>query len=1212
MILTEGCQNKNGTKSLSAKTWMIMKLTIVLLLFFTFQVSAKTYAQRVTIVRKEISLSKIFKLIEKQTGFLFFYDKALIAKKKPIDITIENATLDQALSACLKDQQLYYTIVLNTIVIQPEKTFSPFAANVVVNTEAIPLPVEIHGRVLNQNGDPLQNVSVLIAGTKIGTTTDNDGHFALTAPDNKNIILEISSIGYQTKTVKVGKETEINVRLEEDVSGLNEVVVVGYGTRKKKDLTGAVSTVSSKDIEKSTAMTPELALQGKTPGVFIESGGGDPQSRPIVRIRGVNTFGYSEPLYVVDGVPVYEGGAGVTTGAIGDIRSNINIFSLINPDDIESISVLKDASAAAIYGVRASNGVILITTKKGKTGKPRIEASGSYGVQNIPKTIDVLNTPHYFSLVTEAYNANPDMNNGVGVPIGVKFGGFYSPDSTNYAGTAPTYNWQRQLEKRNAVIQNYGARVSGGSEGLSYYYSTGYSKTESPLKSNRLERYSIATNLDSKISKVFSAGLTLRLVQENALDNSQANMPTMAATIPFQPFFDNNDKTGFAPVSGGTFVPNPAYDPTLLNPGPLYNFADGDPRLLYGPQTRFNVFAFQQLNNNSYRLYNALGNAYVQVEPVTGLKIKASVGGSYYENTRKNWNDYDAWRFSQTPGNPYSGQDGNGKGTYGERTGRTYNLNKELGITYTHLFANKHHVDILLDASDQFARWTVNDLNGVVNYSDPQFRGITNQPPFTSGFSNILQEDDLIGYVGRISYNYSEKYYLDVTNRYDGSSRLAPGNKWADFPSFAAAWRISSEKFFPKTNFINDLKLRGGWGKLGNFQSAGYYEFLSGVSLTPDYSTGSGNGDPFGTQYQGAALPSFANTNLTWEKIKTTSLGFDAILFNNTVNLTVDYYNKLTYGIIQSVALPPNTGIQNPADLNIGEVRNKGVEVDAGYNTHIGSINLNVSGNITTVNNKVLKLYGGTPLGDEYGRIEEGYPIGYLWGYKVGGIFQTQAQIDEWTRTHADVNIGQSLTDPTAGYQYKPGDMYFQDVHGNAKDPKTQYSPTPDSLINSADRTFLGKTIPGYYYGFDLSANWKGIDLSIFFQGVGDVQKLNTVRASLEGMSGLANADTRTLDRWTESNHSTTMPRAVYGDPASANRVSDRFVENAGYLRLKNIQLGYTLPKQLMASLGFIQSFRLYVSAINFFTITNYTGYDPEYDLVPPTRQFLAGLKLNF
>ncbi|MEO7045666.1 MAG: hypothetical protein ABI091_10205, partial [Ferruginibacter sp.] len=299
-------------------------------------------------------------------------------------------------------------------------------------------------------------------------------------------------------------------------------------------------------------------------------------------------------------------------------------------------------------------------------------------------------------------------------------------------------------------------------------------------------------------------------------------------------------------------------------------------------------------------------------------------------------------------------------------------------------------------------------------------------------------------------------------------------------------------------------------------------------------------------------------------------------------------------------------------DLNIGEVRNKGFEFDIGYNAKIGPVNFNVAGNLTTVNNKVIKLYGGTPLGDEFGRIEEGYSMFYLWGYKVGGIFQSQQDIDKWHQSHADVNIGQKLGDPSVGYQYKPGDMYFQDVYGNPKDAKERYSKTPDSLINSNDRTYLGKTIPGYYYGLNFGANWKGIDVSIFFQGVGDVQKYNSLRAGLESLSGLANSSATTLDRWTTANPSTSMPRAVYGDPAQANRFSDRFVENAGYVRLKNLQVGYSLPAPLMKKLDFIKSFRIYVSAINLFTITNYTGYDPENNLIPPTRQFLAGLNLNF
>ena len=750
-------------------------------------------------------------------------------------------------------------------------------------------------------------------------------------------------------------------------------------------------------------------------------------------------------------------------------------------------------------------------------------------------------------------------------------------------------------------------RCPGGNDNTTYYFSAGYTKTASPLKANNLERYSVAVNLDTKISKYISAGLNLRLIQQNALENSGADLNTMMATIPFQPFYDKADKTGFAATASGTFEANPAYDPAKLDAGAPYVFVAGDPKLLWGPQTRFNVFAQQALTDNRYQLMNALGNAYVQIEPITGLKLKGSLGGQYYTNLRKSWSDFDAWRFSQTPGNPYSGTDGNSKGRYGEREGKTYNLNKELSLNYTHVFKGDHSIDVLLNASSQFSRWNANDLSGNVNYSDLQYRSISNQPPYTSGFAGILQEDALIGYTGRISYKFRDKYYFDATARRDGSSRLAPGNKWETFPSFAAAWRISGEKFFPITTFINDLKIRGGWGRLGNFQSAGAYQFLSNVGLTPDYAFGSGNGNGFGTQYQAARLPNFANTTLTWEKVRTTSVGIDALLLNNKISFTAEYYNKTTFDIIQSVSLPPNTGIESPADLNVAKVSNKGIELQLGYNTKIGAVNFNVSGNITTVSNKVLALNNGSPIGGESGRIEEGYSMFYLWGYKVGGVFQTQAEIDAWKTAHpkGDGNIG--------GYAYQPGDMYFQDVYGNpAAGSKDRYSKTPDSLVNSNDRTYLGKTIPGFYYGFSAAAEWKGFDLNLFFQGVGDVQKYNYERSGLEGMSGPANQWATTLNRWTAASHAAAMPRAIYGDPAAFNRFSSRYVENAAYLRLKNLQIGYKLPAALLSKTKVAQNIRLYVSAVNLFTITRYSGLDPENSGIPVTRQFLFGINAGF
>jgi TonB-linked SusC/RagA family outer membrane protein len=1179
------------------QTLRVMKLTILLMFIAFMQVSAEGYAQ-ISISEKNAPLNKVFKAIEKQSEYVFFYDTKWLLQAKTVSLKIKNATLAEVLDACFKEQPLTYSIIGMTIVVKPKDELKmPATATPAPLVQATP----VNGTITDETGKPLAGATVRAKGnSSVATTSNENGSFSLEVPDNITTLV-VSYVGYEDFEVKVST-SPIRVSMQLKDSKVDEVVVVGYGTRRKKDVTGAVSNVGAKDIEKSTAMTPELALQGKAAGVFIESGGGAPGARPVVRIRGVNTFGFSEPLYVVDGVPIFEGGAGVTGGAIGDIRSPLNIFSTINPADIESISVLKDASAAAIYGVRASNGVILITTKKGRAGKARLELNAQYGVQNIPKKIETLNTQQYFSLLEEAYAANPDAN----TTFAQKFGPLYDKNSSTYVGNGPTYDWDDELRNKNASIQDYNAKISGGSESTTYFFSAGYNRTESPLKANQLERFSFATNIDAKITKFLSAGLNIRLIQQNAMENTGSDLNTMMATIPFQPIYDPADVTGYAPATAGSFVPNPDYNPAMLDAGAPFVFAPGDPRLLWGQQTRFNVFGFQKLSRNDYDLTNALGNVFVQLEPLAGLKIRASMGGQKYNNLRKNWSDFDIWRFSQTPGNPYSGTDGNAKGRYGEREGKTYNLNKELTVNYTRTFFEDHNIDVILSASDQFSRWSATDLSGNVNYADPQYRQITNQPPFTQGFQGILQEDALIGYLGRLSYKYRDKYYFDATLRRDGSSRLAPGNKWETFPSFAAAWRISAEDFFPKNIFINDLKIRGGWGRLGNFQSASPYQFLSNVGLTPDYPFGSGNGNPFGTQYQGARLPNFANTSLTWEKVRTTSVGFDALLFNRSVSLTAEYYSKTTFDIIQSVSLPPSTGIESPADLNVASVSNKGIELQLGYNKTFGEVNFNVAGNITTVKNRVEKLNEGSPIGGEFGRIEEGYSMFYLWGYKVGGVFQSQAEIDAWKAANpkGDGNIG--------GYQYKPGDMYFQDVYGNpAPGSKERYSTTPDSLINSNDRTYLGKTIPGYYYGLSLGAEWKGFDLSIFFQGVGDVQKYNFERSGLEAMSSAANQWATTLGRWTATNPSETMPRAVYNDPAQFNRTSSRYVENASYLRLKNVQIGYRIPSDVLGKLRFAQNLRIYLSGVNLFTITKYSGLDPEVSGIPPTRQFLFGISLG-
>src|SRR5450432_1655970 len=1085
--------------------------------------------------------------------------------------------------------------------------------------------ITITGKVTESGKNTgLSGASIVVKGTNKGAISDENGNFSVTVPAGSHLIF--TYLKYELQEKVVTKSGILNVTLNALPNSLNDVIVIGYGERRRRDVTGAVSQIGVADIEKSTSMTPEVALQGTVAGVLVQGGGGDPSARPVIRIRGVNTFGYSDPLFVVDGVPIYEGGASNLDGGIQDIRGNINVYSLINPDDIETMTVLKDASSAAIYGVRASNGVILITTKKGKTGKPKVEFSGYYGIQNIGKKMSLLNTQQYFQVVTEGYNNNPNRDgSGNILPIGagdpsINLGPQYSPDSAQYGGNNPTTDWVNAITNKNAPLQNYSVRVSGASDNTNYYVSLGYAKTESPLNANNLARYSLATNVESKISKYLSVGMTARLTSEQGLTNTQTSLGDMANSIPFQPIYNANGPYGLQPVVTGIFTPNSSYDPTLLSPGPFENF---DYTLNYGKNTRYNPIGFEQLNSTSYQLYNALGNAFVQITPIPGLNIKGVLGGQFLNNTRDTWGSFDAWQFSQTPQNPFASQDGTAKGQLNVRQGITTNLNKEVTINYNHSFG-MHNIDVLLGGSEQFAQWKWNDITGNVAYASPQYRSITNQPPYTAGASGIIEEDNLIGYFARVSYKYNEKYYLDGTLRYDGSSRLAPGHKFDYFPSFAAAWRISQEDFFPKTKYINDLKLRGGYGILGNYQSAMPYAYLSGVSNAPHTSTGSGSGSASGQYALGVFLPNFANTDLTWEKVKSTDVGFDAVLFDH-FTLGFDYYYKLTYGIIQPVSLPPNTGIPAPADLNVATVENNGVEFALGYNTKVGTVNLNFSGNFSTINNKVTALSEGTAVTNAAGnRIEVGYPIGYLYGYKVGGVFQSQSEIDTWRNAHADLTIGQKLGDPAVGYLYRPGDMYFQDINSNpTPGSKSSSSPGPDSVINNADQTYLGKTVPGFTYGFSMGGSWKSFDLNILFQGVGDVQGYNSLRAGLDNPGSIGNMSTDVLNRWTTTNPSKTIPRAVYGDPANTLRFSDRFVENAGYFRLKNLTIGYSLPRTVLSKVAFIQNFRVYVSTLNLFTITKWTGYDPESDLVgnlngfgnvgtPNTIQFLFGIKATF
>lgn len=1060
---------------------------------------------------------------------------------------------------------------------------------------------QIGGKVSDEKGDALIGASVLIKGTTKGTTTDVEGNFSIDVDGTSTLVF--SYVGYVTQEIEVGNQSQFDVKLALSQGGLDEVVVIGYGERRVKDLTGSIGVVSSKDLTKGFNLNPELAMQGRMAGVFVSTPGGSPTARPQVRIRGVSTFGNAEPLYVIDGVPITEFGTGTdgaSGSAVADIRGTINIMALINPNDIESISVLKDASAAAIYGVRAANGVVLITTKRGKAGKPRVEFDVKTGVQNVLGTYQTLTTPEYFEFYREAFAANPDAAN------------LYN-NLKPFENSTQTYDWQQELLNKNATTRDYNVRISGGSGTTTYYLSSGYSKQFAPVKGNDLERYSMATSVQSKISRVFEAGLTYRLSYAKATDNAfstglPADFNSLATNVPFQPIYDENDPNGFAHASAVTFKDNPNYDPDRLSSGPPKEIDQAT--ILWGPNTRANLLALHSSQPVRYDLLRTIGSAFLQFEPLTGLKFKGSLSADYYYNWRRSFQDINSYVYTQTPGNPFAIGDGTSKGQFTERHSRNFNLIKEFSITYQKNFGN-HNLNVLLNAMDQ--KYVYDFMSGStdqMNLAGENFRVIQSAPNRYNNTSSFRDPNALQGYMGRLSYNFNNRYYLDATVRRDGSSRFAPENRWGIFPSFAAAWRISSEPFFRELKFINDLKIRAGYGTLGNQETAAY-AFLSSVTTAPSYAWGSGAGNAVGNATFGAALPDFPNRALTWEKATTANLGFDALLFDNHLSATLEYYNRLTDGILQSTALPASVGNQNQPITNIASVRNSGIELNLNWNQSFGALNLSIGGNLTTVKNEVVSLFQDQPFGGEFGRIEVGKPLFYYWGYKLGGIFQNAGEVDAYRGSIKDNLNG--------GYQQQPGDMYFVDVNGAPKEAGQLPDPNPDGIIDNNDRTFIGSQIPGFYYGFNLGLDWKGFDVSIFFQGVGDVQKFNSARASGEGMAAQngPNQWASIKERWTPSNPSTTLPRGIINDPAGNGRFSERWIESAAFLRLRNLNVGYTLPKSIWEKIGVGESMRIYFSGNNLLTLTKWTGIDPEESdrsgsIIPPVRIFTFGINATF
>ena len=1060
--------------------------------------------------------------------------------------------------------------------------------------------VRISGTV-SDGGEPLPGVNVSVKGTTIGIVTDMNGSYTLTAP-NTSAVLVFSFIGYHTQEITVGNRTRIDVTMIEDTKVLEEVVVIGYGTRTKKDLTGAISQISSEEITRKVAMSPEFAMQGTMAGVFVSNPGSSPTARPEIRIRGVTTLGFNDPLYVIDGIPVTEGLASSDLARDKDMRGGINIFTMINPNDIESISVLKDASATAIYGVRASNGVILITTKRGQEGKPRVNLTASYGIQNIMRRYDVMSQQEYVDLNMEAINNNTNYNPDWWYVL-------LDKNNPEYMGNKPNYakDWMKAGLTENAAIQDYNLSITGGTKMSNYAVGVGYSGQENVIYWSNFERYSFFSNSDHRLTKWLKVGESFRMVQTGSKSAPESpSFSSISFVTPYQPLYDASQSDGLA--RAGRKVKG--YSDTEAT----YK-AYG-----YGMGTNGNFLGMNNHARSETVMKRYMGSFYAEIEPIKGLRIKGTFQFDNYDRIGESYEEPEREIYGV-------GGDGKPKENFGNGYSRSIaaneNMIKEFFVGYTNKFGD-HSIDLIGNAMSQQIKWSMFSRS-----VDPLNSPLTgwSQREVNEGWARenlggfyMRRFSGLIGYMSRLSYNYAQKYYLDATVRRDGSSNFAPGYKWGTFPSFAAVWRISSEQFMQDITWLNDLKIRGGWGQTGN-QETESFSYLALMNLNPRQAFGnSGNGE--GEKlYSAVAYYNFPVKDMSWETVTTTSLGFDMIAINNKLSLTAEYYSRKTEGILQTIELPWTLGAVRAPRVNLATVTNRGFEFQVGYNDRFGDFGLNVSANLTTVKNEVNDIYMGqrqaTADSENRQQIESGYSMNYWYGYKTGGIFQTKNEVDNWTGEYKSKIVNGvevwywTGTEHTGKMSQKaPGDVIYKDINGQPKDGSDELqSKGADGFIDSYDKTYLGKSIPGFYYGIQLGGDYKNWDISLSFRGVGDVLRYSTF--GLESASaGGRNYPTEYRNRWTSSNPSKTVPRAIVSDPSGNNEFSDRYLHNGAFLRFQQFQIGYNFRNELINRVG-ISNLRCYISGTNIFVIAPwYPDLDPE-NVTTPTA-FSLGVNVSF
>ncbi|MDX2046385.1 MAG: TonB-dependent receptor [Chitinophagaceae bacterium] len=1146
-----------------------MKLTAILLLAVCLQVTARINGQNVSLSVQNASLKEVFRKIQKQTGLNIMVNEKMIAKAGKVTLDVHNMPVQEVLHLCLQNEPLSFSIVDNAIIVKPK--LSPVHTPTTENntTGDLPPPVVITGKVINENGEPLESVSIMIKGEKTGTTTDKNGNFTIQASDQGTLVF--SNVGYISQEIQIKNRQLINITLRSAQNENEQIVVVGYGTQRKRDVTGSISKISANTVKDVPVQGFEQALSGRAAGVNVTIPNGILGNPPVIRVRGINSISLSSyPLIVVDGIPTW-------SGDVGGFAHN-NALADINPSDIESFEILKDAAAAAIYGSRAAAGVVLITTKKGKSGKAKVNYESWVGVSKAMNLIEMLGAEDYTMLKNEAL-AN------AGTPANGTTRGFYTMKDIN--GNLVDTRWYDKLY-RTGTSHNHNLNISGANETTQYFFSLGYTDQKGIIKTNDFSRKTGRFTLDHKVNDRITVGGSFNY-SKSFNQGVITGAPTEARP---EAVFAASGVTRLAmimPPNVGVYKNDGSWNYNgLLGMGQGNNITP----LSFLP----NFVMALELNSQTSETDRIMSNTYIAIKLLKGMEFKSVYG---IDNLLVENKEYR---------NPWSGEGSRFLGASSAINGRYQRYNWQNLLNYNVTVNQDHHLGFLLGAEQQKSTrnsWGA-DRRIVADSLYTLYQGAYST---IFPFGNIVSENFLQSYFSRINYDFKKKYYLSVNARRDGYSAFAPGQKFGNFAGASAGWVISQESFFTKSkisNVLNQLQLRASYGKVGNNLGIGDFAFhnlfnngLNGTNNTLFFSQA-------------------GNSNLTWETSKKIDVGFSFGLLNNRITGEFSYYKNNIDGLILDDPQSPSAGIPGNSILNnIGSMWNKGIEFTVNASIiRKKDFTWNTSLNFTTQKNRITALAAGNsdiilvsgtlaPL--SIARVGES--LGSFYAIRSGAVNPANGRRIFYYRDGTAVQYDHSAANSSLRWTYLDG------------------SPAPRSPSQNADGIVMGPALPKYFGGFDNTFRYKGIDMNVLVFFSGGNYMFNGTKSTMRTPT-TANHDKEVLTRWQKPGQVTDVPRLVFGDLVSNGSrdfvISDD-VEKADFIKVRNISLGYSIPDKLVSKAG-LSKIRFYATVQNAFVFTKYSGYDPEistnknstgtpsvdFHSPPMARTFSFGLNVGF